>query len=210
MSGLPPIACTASSAAFFPASAGFDAFENPVPHLVATAAPPSTTLRLPPPGRVNAGHFFAALLDVPAPLNMLSLEQMARAEPIGAILRALDGGARRVDVQGAAGGALGFLARSAVAAGRRLVCVTADPERATALAADVAFCLDGPAPEEAVLRLPAVDPSPYLAMSPDRRAVMERLAILFRLSQGLPWSALVLSAPSLVRRVLPKPAMARA
>src|SRR2546428_12788549 len=116
MSGLPPIACTASSAAFFPASAGFDAFENPVPHLVAMAAPPSTTLRLPPPGRVNAGHFFAALLDVPAPLNMLSLEQMARAEPIGAILRALDGGARRGAAPGGGRGGPGLPPRGTPAA----------------------------------------------------------------------------------------------
>src|SRR5262249_35228442 len=55
-----------------------------------------------------------------------------------------------------------------------------------------------------VLPLPAVETSPYAELSPDRRAIMRRLATLFRLSQGFAGQVLVASAPALLRRVIPR------
>ncbi len=94
---------------------------------------------------------------------------------------------------------------------RPLVVVVPDEPGAIALARDVDFWLagagptpDDPAAAPRVLHLPAVETSPYAELSPDRRAIMRRLATLFRLSQGFAGDVLVASAPALLRRVIPR------
>src|SRR5204863_4042653 len=93
---------------------------------------------------------------------------------------------------------------------RPLVVVVPDEPRAITLARDIAFFLDGadhsedPAAPPRVLHLPGVETSPYAELSPDRRAIMRRLATLFRLSQGFAGQVLVASASALLRRVIPR------
>jgi transcription-repair coupling factor (superfamily II helicase) len=88
---------------------------------------------------------------------------------------------------------------------RPLVVVVAEEPQALVLARDLQFFLPaGAGGEERVVHLPAVETSPYAEMSPDRRAIMRRLATLFRLAQGLGGDVLVASAPALLRRVIPR------
>ncbi len=95
---------------------------------------------------------------------------------------------------------------------RPLIVVVPDEPRALALARDIQFFLgpgdaadhDNPAAPPRVLHLPAVESSPYAEISPDRRAILRRLATLFRLSQGFAGDVLVASAPALLRRVIPR------
>ncbi len=124
--------------------------------------------------------------------------------------------APRHDLVRAGGGALGlFLAESARAPGALpLVVVTADADEARRLAADVAFFLGTPEDRDAaeegrgeVLVLPSPEQSPFVDVAPDRRTAMSRLATLFHLSQALPWRVLVVPAPALVRRVVPRAAL---
>ncbi len=90
---------------------------------------------------------------------------------------------------------------------RPLVVVTPDPDSARRFAADLRFFL--PPPEEptrgGVLTLPAIDTSPYADLSPDRPALVRRLAALYRLARGgeLAPRAVVASASALLRRVVP-------
>ncbi|MBI5481358.1 MAG: transcription-repair coupling factor [Deltaproteobacteria bacterium] len=108
--------------------------------------------------------------------------------------------------------------------GRRpLLCLTAEEPQAEALARDLAFFLgpgpgggagaggargdaatEHPAAPPRVMLLPAVETSPYADLSPDRRAVMRRLAVLFRLSQGFTGDVLCMSASAYARRVIPR------
>lgn len=126
---------------------------------------------------------------------------------------------RRLDVCGAHGGALAWLvAESARRTGRKLVVVTSDLDSARQLAGDVEFFLTGGGPEpehgEAdesrgeVLVLPVAEHSPFVEIAPDRTVSMGRLATLFHLSQGLPWRVLVLPAGAVVRKVVPRGALA--
>src|SRR5438045_384072 len=48
-----------------------------------------------------------------------------------------------------------------------------------------------------VLHLPHLETAPWADVSPDRRAILRRMATLFRLSQGLAGEVLVASAPGL-------------
>jgi transcription-repair coupling factor (superfamily II helicase) len=99
-----------------------------------------------------------------------------------------------------------------------LVVVAPDEDRARAMAQDLDFFVGGAGPEEdsaegtmrlpAVMHLPAVETSPYAEISPDRVAVMQRLGVLFRLSQGYAGPVLVTSAAALRRRVIPARALA--
>jgi transcription-repair coupling factor (superfamily II helicase) len=90
--------------------------------------------------------------------------------------------------------------------------VTAEEERAQVLVDDVAFFLGTRGPQDAddplrpprVLQLPAIETSPYVDLSPDRRAIMARQAALFRLAHAMAGDVLVASAPALARRVLPR------
>lgn len=90
-----------------------------------------------------------------------------------------------------------------------LVCVTADDDAADALAADLAFFLGGEGTKAAptVLRLPADEVLPYDELLPDAGLVTERLCTLFHLSRGTKFSALVLSARALHRKLLPPAVM---
>jgi len=112
--------------------------------------------------------------------------------------------------QGSLGPAIAaWLAGLAPPAARPAVYLVADEDAAESRAADLAFFLsaaaagDDPVAPPAVLHLPAPDASPYAEMQPDRRSILRRMAALFRLSQGLPPTALVASASALFRRVMP-------
>src|SRR5215475_2497057 len=107
--------------------------------------------------------------------------------------------------------AIGRVASAVPDAARPLVVVVPDEPRALTLARDIGFWLGGathnpedPTAPPPVLHLPAVETSPYAELSPDRRAIMRRLATLFRLSQGFAGQVLVASAPALLRRVIPR------
>ncbi|RMH35956.1 MAG: hypothetical protein D6689_23010, partial [Deltaproteobacteria bacterium] len=99
--------------------------------------------------------------------------------------------------------ALAALVAARVAGGGEpLVVVLPDEAAAARLAEDIAFFLP-PGDADRVVHVPAIDTSPYAELSPDRRAVMQRLAALFRLSHGDGSDIVVLSALSLMRRTLP-------
>ncbi|MEM7605650.1 MAG: CarD family transcriptional regulator, partial [Myxococcota bacterium] len=110
---------------------------------------------------------------------------------------------RRVDVHGLPRGALASLLATA-ADGPRIVLV-GDAAEAATMASNLAFFVG----RAAVLEFPALDVSPYLAVAPDRRAAMDRLAALFHLQSGLPWSFLVAPMAAVLRRVMPRAAVAR-
>ncbi len=143
-------------------------------------------------------------------------------------------GERRVDLLGARGGALALMAARLFERSRRpVVVVTSEEARARALVADLEFFLRRPrstparateaepvegevAPEDAedvglgdVLLMTSPEASPYAEVSPDRRAALGRLATLAHLSRaqkpgGSPFRALVVAAPALVRKVVPR------
>ncbi len=111
-----------------------------------------------------------------------------------------------------------FAARAAAslaarcAPGELLVVVVADEAAAQRMASDIEFFLpraeqnDDPAAPPRVLQIPALDSSPYAELSPDRQALMRRMAALFRLAQGqsLLGPVVVASASALLRRVIPR------
>jgi transcription-repair coupling factor (superfamily II helicase) len=137
-------------------------------------------------------------------------EPQRAQDALAALVRAVAGGAAQVKVFGCHGSFVAHVAAQLSAANRPLVLLTADDERAASLTQDVAFFLgptaqsDDPLASPRVLQLPAIEHSPYTDLSPDRRAIMRRLAVLFRLAHSLAGEVLVLSAPSLVRRVIPR------
>ena len=106
-------------------------------------------------------------------------------------------------------------AAAALADGRGLVAVVPHEEQAQALRGDLALFLaaeaasDAPAAPPRVLQIPALDASPYAELSPDRDSLQKRMAALYRFANGAPLAsrAVVLSAPSLLRRVVPKEAL---
>ncbi|HVR03193.1 MAG TPA: transcription-repair coupling factor, partial [Polyangia bacterium] len=91
-----------------------------------------------------------------------------------------------------------------------VVYLCADEEAAEARLEDLLFFLppppasDDPLTPPAALQLAAPDPSPYAEMQPDRRALLGRMAALFRLARGFAPPVLVASAPALFRRVVPR------
>jgi len=99
---------------------------------------------------------------------------------------------------------------------RPLVAVTADEVTAQALVRDLRFFMAsaGPGPENdptapsRVAHLPWLETAPWADVSPDRRAIVQRMSTLFRLSQGMAAEVLVASAPALARRVVPRAAYA--
>ncbi len=123
------------------------------------------------------------------------------------------GPAPRIEVFGAAG-SLGpaiaaRLAQTASVDGP-LIYLVADDDRAEALVADLTFFSAAPAAHDdplapaAAMELPAMERSPYAEMQPDRRTIMRRMAILFRLSRGFAPRIVVASAAALFRRVVPR------
>jgi transcription-repair coupling factor (superfamily II helicase) len=127
------------------------------------------------------------------------------------------GAARVVEVFGAAG-ALGAaltarLTASPAAGAGPIVYLCADEDTAEARTNDLAFFLPHPPASEdalappAALQLPAPDTSPYAEMQADRRNLMRRMAVLFRLcrpSHDFAPRVLVASATALFRRVVPR------
>ncbi|MFH0900573.1 MAG: transcription-repair coupling factor, partial [Pseudomonadota bacterium] len=94
---------------------------------------------------------------------------------------------------------------------RPLVVVTADDLQALRIIRDIGFFLGAGTQEGSdagagptVLSFPPSDTSPYAELSPDRFAILERLATLFRLSQGSGGDVLVASVPALLRRMMPR------
>ncbi|MCG5054312.1 MAG: transcription-repair coupling factor [Myxococcales bacterium] len=140
---------------------------------------------------------------------------------LAAFAQAATTAGRHVQVVGAVGGlgaALAAEARSRWSGGAApLLYVTANEDAAEARAAELGFFLgpesdDSHAPEDLwtaqVATLPALEASPYAEMQPDRRTIMRRLALSYRLMAGLTPAALVASAGALFRRVLPPEVLA--
>jgi transcription-repair coupling factor (superfamily II helicase) len=132
------------------------------------------------------------------------------------------GGRRYHHVAGVRGAGAPLLARFAShALGRPLLYVTPDAESAEAAARDLRYLLGEPRlglaeprakapalahpvhPVHPVQLLLPSDASPYEQVHPDRRAAMRRSSTLAALASGQPFSFLVTSAPSLLRRVVP-------
>ncbi len=130
--------------------------------------------------------------------------------------------ARLVEVYGAVGALgpalaarLAHAGAPARAARPTVVYVVADDELSEARVGDLRFFLPAePATEDplaapTVMHLPAPESSPYAEVQPDRRNLLARLAVLFRLSHGPAPSVLVTSIGGLVRRVFPRAAFDR-
>jgi transcription-repair coupling factor (superfamily II helicase) len=128
----------------------------------------------------------------------------ARLHEVRAEAIALTSG--RLDVTGVRGSAGAMLVAS-VAETRRVVVVTSDTESARRFAEDVRFFL--PREGDAVLVFAATETSPYADVNPDRRAAMLRMAVLARLAEGDDWSVLVVPAPALARKVVPRSVVVR-
>ncbi len=111
-------------------------------------------------------------------------------------------GRRLLHAGGSRGSCAALVARELVVRGTRVVHVVADAPSAAAAVADLEFFLRGAAGVGAVLALPWPDSSPYADVNPDRRAAELRLATLSHLARGLPFGALVVPAPCLLRRVV--------
>jgi transcription-repair coupling factor (superfamily II helicase) len=154
-------------------------------------------------------------MELASPVTPAEAAASVRAG-IARVEAALAAGARCARVT-AADPALVALVAARLAAGlphgvRPLCCVTVDEAAAQTLARDLTFFVGTGAPEgedlpvapPRVMHLPAVETSPYADLSPDRRAIMQRLAVLFRLSQGFAGDVLVMSAAAWARRVVPR------
>lgn len=85
----------------------------------------------------------------------------------------------------------------------RLLILLPDPESALKFVDDLRV-FAGDEHRNGVLHYPASENNPFLEVAPDRRAAMERLSVLSRLSRGLPVSAIVSSIAGAIRRVPPR------
>src|SRR5450432_3143410 len=145
--------------------------------------------------------------------HLTAPERRGAGQALREIEAHLGGGARVVEVYGAAG-SLGVALAARLAATRGpeapILYLCADEDAAEARADDLSFFLppprasDDPLEPPAALQLPAPDASPYAEMQPDRRALLGRMAALFRLARGFAPRVLVASAPALFRRVVPR------
>lgn len=140
------------------------------------------------------------------------------AETIGQVSRLLDGGARQIAIRGATEASLALVVERLCAVRpereRPLVVVTPTDDEARSLVGELRFFFgsrDGSELAQAprVMLLPHDDLSPWAEVTPDRRALLTRMAVLFRLSQRLMGDVLVASAPALARRVVPRDAFAK-
>jgi len=123
-----------------------------------------------------------------------------------------------VRVFGAGGGfqalVVSRLAAALEAAERPLVVITPDDTSATNLVRDVKYFLhahqtaDDPLGSPRVLHLPHLETTPWADVSPDRRAILNRMSTLFRLSQGLAGDVLVASVGAFAKKVIPRAAYA--
>ena len=133
------------------------------------------------------------------------------------ILKLLDGGAGSVQLHGCSGSYLALtlarLAHLRCTGESPLVVITADEEQARELARDLTFFLGDGEEHPAmalgqVMHLPHVETSPYTEISFDRAGMMQRMGVLFRISQGYAGNVLVTSAVSARSRVIPALALA--
>ncbi|UCF48753.1 MAG: transcription-repair coupling factor [Myxococcales bacterium] len=113
------------------------------------------------------------------------------------------GSDERVDVASIPVGALGWAIAKAASARpeRRFVLVTADLDEAYRHESNLRFLL--PDDDGAVLLFTAADTSPLLDVVPDRRAEMQRMAVLTQLAEQQPWRVLIVPAPAFLRRMPP-------
>jgi transcription-repair coupling factor (superfamily II helicase) len=135
-----------------------------------------------------------------------------------AILSHFERGERIIALHGATGSFLALVLAELARCGafpRPLLVLTPDEDRAQELARDLGFFLGGErpgqaafAPESSVQHLPWIETSPYAEISFDRAAMMQRMGVLFRLSQGDPGEVLVASTAAMRRRVMPRRAFA--
>jgi transcription-repair coupling factor (superfamily II helicase) len=95
-----------------------------------------------------------------------------------------------------------------------LLYVVPDAEQSQSRAKAIEFFLnsggahDDPLAPSPVMELGAPETSPYAEVHPDRRLIMQRLSLLYRLGHGLAPPVLVASASALFRRVIPPMAFA--
>ena len=147
--------------------------------------------------------------------HLTAPERRGASQALREIEDHLGAGARVVEIYGAAGSLGAALAARLVAragAGPILYVVARRRGRRRERARrPLSFFLppaatrsDDPLAPPPALQLPAPDPSPYAEMQPDRRALLGRMAALFRLSRGFAPRVLVASAPALFRRVVPR------
>jgi len=122
--------------------------------------------------------------------------------PIRDLVVAL-GSDERIDVASIPRGALDWAIAAAASAhpNRRFVVVSADLEEAYRHESNLRFLL--PAENADVLLFTAADTSALLDVVPDRRAEMQRMAVLAQLAEEQPWRVLIVPAPALLRRVPP-------
>ena len=133
--------------------------------------------------------------------------------PIDRIIASLQGGAPDTVVAGAHGAVASLVLARALAVGlptRPLVVVCADEARALQVAEELDVLYrpasppqDDPLTPPRALLLPEVDVSPYSDLAPDRRTILQRQAVLFRLLQEITGPVVVLSVGSLMRRAVP-------
>jgi transcription-repair coupling factor (superfamily II helicase) len=111
-------------------------------------------------------------------------------------------------IHGATPGWAAWLAAQLAEREALVVVVAADDGAARALEADIR-CFAAPRGDAAaaldpIARLPAIDVSPYAGLAPDRGALVERLATLYRLAQpALAPRLVVTSIEALARRTVP-------
>jgi transcription-repair coupling factor (superfamily II helicase) len=124
------------------------------------------------------------------------------------------GGAKSVRVLNATGSqgaaVVAHLAHLAAGVQRPVVYLVADEDEAEERLGDVSFFLpERPASDDPVRgagaeQLPAEGGSPYAEMQPDRRLLMRRMGLLFRLARGRGPDVLIASPSALFRKVIPR------
>ncbi len=106
-------------------------------------------------------------------------------------------------VAGSAGSAPAFVTQALVRRGARVLYVVPDGEAVTRAAADLEYVFRRSGTPGTVIPFPVQENSPYADVNPDRRGAQLRLSALAHLASGWPFAALVVAAPSLVRKVVP-------
>jgi transcription-repair coupling factor (superfamily II helicase) len=144
----------------------------------------------------------------PASGDRSASERRRIADVIGEAARRL-GHSETVKVYGATGALGPALAAELAREGRApLLYLVPEEEQVESRLADLGFFLPAPAGDDPLapppaLELPAPESSPYAEMQPDRRTIMRRMAVLYRLRCGQAPRVVVASAASVLRRVLP-------
>jgi len=139
--------------------------------------------------------------DVGDPLEPVLPPAGIEARKVADVAGVIAGATRgRVDVAGVRGAACVLVAEAIASKGRRVVLVARDADDAKRLADDLAFARV----DDVLVLADDETTSPYAQVNPDRRAAMARMATLARLALGKPPSVLVVTATSLVRKVVPR------